>query len=134
APHAPDELWSNCQLLNSQSQPRGVAPVARVTGVSVSSVSSLQSQVSSFISMVGSSPFNQFVGGDTYSHTMLVEAGCAGDTVAECHLPSQNPAGILTRSPFAAKSDWIGSPLPAAGISALAGAIDDREGSTALVG
>jgi FAD/FMN-containing dehydrogenase len=134
APSAPSEVWSNCQLLNSQSTPSGVAPAARVTGVSVGSVASLQQQVSSFIQMVGSSPFNQFVGGDTYSHTMLVEAGCDGDTVAECHLPSQNPAGILTRSPFAAKSDWIASPLPAAGISALVGAIDDREGSTILVG
>ena len=134
APHVSADIWSNCQLLNSQSTPSGIAPVARVTGISVSSVSSLQSEVSSFISMVGSSPFNQFVGGDTYSHTMLVEAGCDGDTVAECHLPSQNPAGILTRSPFAAKSDWIGTPLPSAGVSALVGAIDDREGSAVLVG
>lgn len=134
APSGPDEIWSNCQLLNSQNTPSGAAPAARVTGVSVGSVASLQTQVSSLISMVGSSPFNQFVGGDTYAHTMLVEAGCDGDTVAECHLPSQNPAGILTRSPFAAKSDWIASRLPAAGISALVGAIDDREGSTVLVG
>lgn len=134
APNAPAEIWSNCQLLNSQDTPTGVAPVARVTGVSVGTVASLQQQVATFIQMVGPSPFNQFVGGDTYANTMLIEAGCDGDTVAECHLPSQNPVGILTRSPFAAKSDWLGSLLPAAGVSALVGAIDDREGSAILSG
>jgi hypothetical protein len=74
------------------------------------------------------------VGTDTYANTMLVEAGCDGDTVAECHLPYQNPAGILTRSPFAAKSDWLGSPLPASGVTALLDAIDLRETSSVLTG
>ena len=134
APNAPAEIWSNCQLLNSQNTPNGVAPVARVTGISVGSVSALQQEISTFIGMVGPSPFDRFVGGDTYANTMLIEAGCDGDTVAECHLPSQNPAGILTRSPFAAKSDWLGSPLPSSGVAALVGAIDDREGSSILSG
>jgi hypothetical protein len=134
APNGSDDIWSNCQLLNSQNTPSGIGPVARVTGISVGSVAALQQAVSSLISSVGSSPFNQFVGGDTYQNTMLIEAGCEGDSVAECHLPSQNPAGILTRSPFAAKSDWLGSPLSAAGVTALMDAIDNRETSPVLVG
>jgi len=134
APNNPVEVWSNLQLLNSQNTPSGTGPAARVTGISVGSLSSLQQSVSALISAVGSSPFNQFVGGDTYSHTMLVEGGCDDDTVAECHLPSQNPAGVLTRSPFAAKSDWLGSPLPTAGITALMDAIDNRASSSVLAG
>ena len=134
APSGSNDIWSNCQLLNSQSTPSGVAPVARVTGVSVGSLSALQQAVAALISSVGSSPFNQFVGTDTYQNTMMIEAGCEGDTVAECHLPSQNPAGILTRSPFAAKSDWLGSALSSAGVTALVDAIDNRETSSVLVG
>jgi FAD binding domain/Berberine and berberine like len=130
APSAPNEIWSNCQLLNSQSTPSGTGPAARVTGVSVGLLSTLQQQVSSFISSVGATPFNHFVGSDSYPNAMLVEAGCDGDTVAECHLPSQNPAGMLTRSPFAAKSDFLGSSLETAGLSALIGAVENRESSS----
>ena len=129
APSAPNEIWSNCQLLNSQSTPSGTAPAARVTGVSVGSLSDLEQQVSGFISSVGATPFNHFVGSDSYPNAMLVEAGCDGDTVAECHLPSQDARGILTRSPFAAKSDFLGSPLGSSGLSALIGAIEKRESS-----
>ncbi len=134
APNGSNDIWSNCQLLNSQNTPSGIGPVARVTGVSVGSVAALQQAVSSLISSVAASPFNQFVGGDTYQNSMMIEAGCEGDSVAECHLPSQNPAGILTRSPFAAKSDWLGSPLSSAGVTALLDAIDNRESSPVLVG
>jgi FAD/FMN-containing dehydrogenase len=134
APIGSNDIWSNCQLLNSQNTPSGTGPVARVTGVSVGSLSALQQAVSALVSSVGSDPFNQFVGSNSYQSAMLIEAGCEGDTVAECHLPSQNPAGILTRSPFAAKSDWLGTPLPPAGVTALVDAIDDRETSSVLVG
>jgi hypothetical protein len=134
APSGSNDIWSNCQLLNSQNTPSGISPVARVTGISVGSEQALQQAVSALVSSVGASPFNQFVGTDTYENTMLIEAGCEGDTVAECHLPGQTPAGILTRSPFAAKSDWIGSPLPTAGVTALLDAIDNRETSSVLTG
>jgi FAD/FMN-containing dehydrogenase len=129
APTGPDAIWSNCQLLNSQSTPSGIAPAARVTGVYVGSLSSLNQLVSDLVSAVGASPFDHFTGADTYPNTMMIEAGCEGDSVAQCHLPSQNPAGILTRSPFAAKSDWFSTALPPAGIDALVGAIDDRQTS-----
>ena len=36
-----------------------------------------------------------FVGPETYLTAMLIEAGCEGSTVAQCHLPGQNPAGTL---------------------------------------
>jgi FAD/FMN-containing dehydrogenase len=126
APDGPSALWSNCQLLNSQNTPSGIGPAARVTGVYVGSQSALRQLVTTFISQVGAGPFNHFVGSDTYPNTMMIEGGCENDTVAECHLPSQNPAGILTRSPFAAKSDWFSSALPQAGIDALVGVIEDR--------
>ena len=134
APHAPDELWSNCLLIASQSTPTGPSPVARVTGVYVGSQSALESALQPFLDSVVAQPFHRFVGAAGYADTMLIEAGCEGDTVAECHLPSENPAGILTRAPFNARSDYLSSPLPQAGIAALLAAVEARQASAVLSG
>ena len=134
APHAADELWSNCLLIASQQTPTGYAPVARVTGVYVGDVGALQSDVDALVSAVGASPFDRFVGSVPYSKAMLIEAGCEGDTVAQCHLPSENPAGVLTRAPSDAKSDYLGRPLPSAGIKALLAAVEARQASAVLSG
>ncbi len=135
APHAPDELWSNCLLIASQNTPSGEAPAARVTGVYVGSQSALEAELQPFLRAVTSaSPFTNFVGSAGYLDTMLIEAGCDGDSVAECHLPSQNPAGILTRGPFAAKSDIVTKALPTAGIRAMMAAVEARQSSPVLSG
>jgi hypothetical protein len=119
APAAPDELWSNCLLVADQSTPAGEAPAARVTGVYVGSQAALQTLVDELVSEVGASPFTTFVGSATYLDTMLIEGGCADDSVNECHLPSQNPVGLLDRAPFVAKSNIVDSKLSAAGIATL---------------
>jgi FAD/FMN-containing dehydrogenase len=134
APSAPDELWCNCLLLASQHTPSGYTPSARVTGVYVGSESALESALQPFLDSVGAQPFDHFVGSAGYLDAMLIEAGCDGDTVPECHLPSQNPAGVLTRSPFAAKSDYLASPLPQAGIATLLAAVEARQTSPILSG
>ena len=54
---------------------------------------------------------------------MLIEAGCEGLSVAQCHLPTQDPAGMLDRSAFAVKSSFIDAPLPDAGVSAVVDAV-----------
>jgi hypothetical protein len=132
APPGPDELWSNCLLLASQNTPSGEAPVARVTGVFVGTEAALQSEVDDLVSAVGSAPFTRFVGSAGYLDTMLIEAGCEGDTVAECHLP--NEGGILGRAPFAAKSDFVTKPLPSAGIAGVLAAVEARQASPVLSG
>lgn len=134
APNCPDELWSNCLLLASQETPSGEGVVARVTGVYVGPQSRLQVLVDQFVSEVGKSPFNYFVGAAAYLDTMQIEGGCEGDTVAECHLPSQNPAGRLERAPFAAKSDVIDKKLSEAAIATLLAAVQERQTSPVLVG
>lgn len=133
-PAAPDELWSNCLLLASQSTPSGYGPAARVTGVYVGDESALESVLQPFLDSVGAAPFDRFVGSAGYLDAMLIEAGCEGDTVAECHLPSENPAGILDRAPFAAKSDYLGTALPSAGVAAVLAAVEARQTSSVLSG
>jgi FAD/FMN-containing dehydrogenase len=134
APVAPDELWSNCLLVASQSTPAGEAPAARVTGVYVGTQSGLQSLVDDFVSEVGASPFTDFVGSAGYLDTMMIEAGCENDTVAECHLPSENPAGLLARAPFVAKSNIVNSRLSPAAIATLLAAVEQRQASPVLEG
>jgi FAD/FMN-containing dehydrogenase len=134
APNAPDELWSNCQLLNDQSTPQGVGPAARVTGVYVGDLDSLESLLAPFLASVDKSPFTRFVGAAAYPQAMMIEAGCEGDTVPECHLPSENPAGILTRQPWAAKSDYVDTALPQAGVESLVAAVEQRHISPVLSG
>jgi FAD/FMN-containing dehydrogenase len=134
APAAPDELWSNCLLVASQTTPAGEAPAARVTGVYVGSEAVLQELVDSFVTEVGTSPFTSFVGSAGYLDAMLIEAGCDNYSVAECHLPSQNPAGLLARAPFAAKSNIVESKLSAVAISTLLEAVEQRQASPLLAG
>lgn len=118
---APDELWSNCQLLTAGSS----GLIARCSGVLVGGTGTLRSLVSRLVSHVGSTPSSTFVGGpDPYLHVMLVEAGCDTKSVAECHLPSQNPAGTLQRSAYAAKSAYVAKPPPSAGLNAAAHTVE----------
>jgi FAD/FMN-containing dehydrogenase len=134
APHAPDEVWSNCLLIASQDTPSGEAPVARVTGVYVGSQSALEAELQPLLSAIPAGPFTNFIGSASYLDTMLIEAGCDGKTVEECHLPTENPAGTLTRAPFAAKSDIVTKPLPTTGIKAMMAAVEARQASPVLSG
>ncbi len=104
---AVNELWSNCQLLSAGSGGTKV----RVTGVFCGDSSTLSEQLQPLLRTVGT-PSYQFLGPESFTRAMLIEAGCEGLSVAQCHLPSQNAAGQLSRSAFAAKSVFIDSPLP----------------------
>ena len=84
-----------------------------MTGVYVGSQATCKPWSTSFVGEVGPAPITTSSGLAAYLDTMLIEAGCEGDTVAECHLPSQNPAGLLGRAPFVAKSNIVETKLSA---------------------
>ncbi len=130
APQAPDEIWSNCVFLATTN--KGANPAVHVNGVYVGSVSSLNPLLQQLISGVGIAPTGRYVTGASVLNTMLYEAGCYGKTVNECHLPTQNPQGQLSRDTFGAKSDYFTAPLPRAGINALVNAIASRQASSVL--
>jgi FAD/FMN-containing dehydrogenase len=118
---APDEVWANFQLLSAGSS----GLIARSSGVLVGGTSALTALVNRLVGSVGSAPSSTFVGGpDPYLHVMLVEAGCDSQTVAQCHLATQNPAGTLQRSAYAAKSAYVAKPLPSAGLAAAVAAVE----------
>ncbi len=134
APSGPDELWSNCLLFAGQATPSGYLPVARVTGVYVGSQVALEAELQPLLNAVGTAPFTRFVGAAAYLDTMMIEAGCEGDSVAECHLPSENPAGVLQRAPSAAKSDILMDRAGPAAIAAMMAAVEARQTSPVLAG
>ena len=63
---------------------------------------------------------------------MLYEAGCYKETVGQCHLPSQNPAGKVQRDMASVKSDYFTNILPSAGIMNLVNAVNTRHASSVL--
>jgi len=128
APQAADELWSNCLLLATSN--KGSNPVARVNGVYVGDVALLNSLLQQLTSRINAAPTSRYVSSAGLLDTMMIEAGCYGKTVGQCHLPSQNPQGQLQRVAYGAKSDYFTSVLPRQGIDALVSAIARRQAST----
>lgn len=134
-PAAPDELWSNCQLLATTG---GGVPKLKVTGVYLGTPDALAGQLGPLTRAIGATPTFRFVGPESYQNAMLIEAGCSGDTVPACHLANRGSAGVLARALFAAKSDFLTTPLPAAGVEAVVSAVTGRQqmsepGSGAIV-
>jgi FAD/FMN-containing dehydrogenase len=131
-PQAPDELWSNCLLLGTTSKPSG--PLVRVNGVYVGSAAALNPLLQQLIGHVGSAPASSYVYTDPLLETMMVEAGCYGESVAACHLPSQNPQGQVGRDTSQARADYVEAPLSRQAIDILVNAISNRQSSSVLSG
>ncbi|MGH9122161.1 MAG: BBE domain-containing protein, partial [Acidimicrobiales bacterium] len=122
APFAPDALWSNCLLLTSPGTTG--PPSVKVTGVFGGTTGALSGLLAGLLAAVGTSPTSQTLSSTSYLGAMMIEAGCGGLSVAQCHLPSQNRAGLLTRSSFGAKSSFVNVALPNAGLAAATSAVN----------
>ena len=120
-PSTPNELWSNCQLASNGTASGGTL---KVTGVFAGSTGACASALAPLLSAVGAAPTDHFVGPENYLQAMLIEAGCEGLTVGQCHLPSRNQGGTLSRSAYTAKSTFIDNALPAAGTAAMIAAVE----------
>ena len=125
APHAPDALWSNLHL---SAAPGGPAPTLQVGGTYLGGTAGLAALLDRLYARVGSAPQNPFVQEASFLDAMLVDAGCSGLTVDECHLPWQAPSGRLARVPSDAKSDFFTAALPRAGIRTLLTGVERLRG------
>jgi FAD/FMN-containing dehydrogenase len=121
APHAPDQLWSNVHLA---AVPGGSIPSIQVGGTYLGPVSEAAAQLEKLYAAVGSDPSSPFLESTTWLHAMLVEANCATKTVPECHLPTQNAQGQLSRASEYAKSDFFTKPLSSHGIGTLLAGVE----------
>src|SRR5580658_1664488 len=124
APHAPDALWSNLHLA---AAPGGSVPSIQVGGTYLGGVGEASVELEKLYSAVGSDPSSPFLETTSWLHAMLVEAGCADLNVNECHLPTQNPAGELSRASEYAKSDFFTRPLSSQGIGTLLSGVESLQ-------
>jgi len=115
---APDELWSNCQLLSAGSAGLSI----RSSGVLVGPSQTLQRLLHPLLAAT-KQPTGQFVGSDSYLQTMLVEAGCDGLPLEACQLASPGGSGTLQRALFEAKSAYGSKVMPSAGIEKTVDAV-----------
>jgi hypothetical protein len=127
---APDELWSNCQLLSQGTY----GYLAQVSGVYCGSSAALATLLTSLQSSIGTAPTYRFNGSSDYLRAMEIEAGCSGLSVASCHLPSQNPDGKLSRSAYSAKSSYVNAPMTHAQAAAVVGALENLKSRAPSVG
>jgi FAD/FMN-containing dehydrogenase len=121
APHAPDELFSVCNISSG-----GGAPTIRAAGQLVGSTSRLRSLLSPLVST--GTPLQVSVRDRSYLTAVGFWAGCG--PVEACHL---EPFGKLSRATFAAKSDYVRRPLPAAALRTIVAAIERAPASSTLL-
>ena len=134
APAAPDELWSNALLLAQDAKGAGVEPTVRVGAVFVGSSGELKSHLDDLVARVGQPPIGRTGHTSGFLAAMQYEGGCSGMSVAACRLPSQGPAGRLAREASVARSEYLSTPFPAAGISAVVDAVARRQADPMLAG
>lgn len=121
APRAPDELWTAVHL---SSAPTSSTPTVSVVGTYLGGdTGTLERLLDGLVAAAGVEPDGRSASTRAFLAAMLFDAGCEGETVAQCHLA---PAGEVQRQPYAASSDWITRPLPAAGIDTLLHAVQSR--------
>jgi FAD/FMN-containing dehydrogenase len=122
-PSAPAALWANCQLYSSGVAGNGLV---KVTGVFAGTVPACTAALNPLTSAIGEATTDRFVGPEDYLTATLIEAGCEGESVAQCGSPVQ--------SPFAAKSTYLSGPLPGQSVDGIISALGTLPSSLAGAG
>jgi FAD/FMN-containing dehydrogenase len=121
---APRSLWSSAHILATDG---GGDATISVAAVMVASEAALQQQIGTLVHSIRTPPKVNFVASESYEATMMLESGCAALSVESCHVADEAPGGTLPRDAFVAGSDFFTHPIPAAGITALVTAVEQRQ-------
>jgi FAD/FMN-containing dehydrogenase len=121
---APRELWSACHILAPDNKAAG--PNVSVVAVHVGPSSALSARLDTLLAAIPAAPTTHSLRDDGYESTMMLEAGCADLSVAQCHISDETPGGRLPRSAFLGASDYFRDPIPPAGIAAMVAAVERR--------
>jgi len=130
APHAPDELSSTLFLAATATKSATAAPVITSGGQFFGSASQLQTLIAPLAA--AGHPIRVQVGTLGYLDAVKRWAGCANDTIAECHVAVKSPHGVLPRLTFKGKSQYADAPLPAEGIGRILTALETRQADARL--
>jgi hypothetical protein len=117
---APDEVWSNCQILSQGTY----GFLGQIGGVFCGSPAALASYLAPLKSAIGVAPTYSFNGSNAYITAMEIEAGCSGLSVAACHLSSENPHGVLSRTAYSAKSSYVNTAMTSSRCSTMVAAVE----------
>jgi FAD/FMN-containing dehydrogenase len=120
----PDELWSNCHVLSTG---RPGPPAISVGGAYVGTAAALGAWLTSLRQAVGTAATGVSSATQTYLSAMLSEAGCSGQSVASCHLPTQTPQGTLQREASLGRSDIVQQPWSTAAITTVVAGVARRQ-------
>jgi FAD/FMN-containing dehydrogenase len=114
---ADPRLWSTCKLL---ADPTTGSLQAAVSGTWIGPSAGLAAQLAPLRAGVGAKPGVDQASTLSYAQAMLFEAGCFGQTAAQCVSAALSPP---KRQPFAATSAIVSTALPTAGIAAAVQAV-----------
>ena len=125
---APEALWSTLHL---DVSPDG--PTVAVHTVFAGSDRDLNGSLDDLARRIGDRPEYREAGTRAYRDVMLLEAGCLGRTVAQCHLRDTTPEGQLDRETYAAKSIVVPRPLSPEAVNALVEGMRSAPGGSVLL-
>jgi FAD/FMN-containing dehydrogenase len=92
----------------------------------------LSSHLDDLVARIPQPATSRFVATDSYEATMMLEAGCAAQSVTACHLAAETSGGTLPRGAFVAASDFFDHPIPPAAIAAATRAVAARAADPSL--
>jgi FAD/FMN-containing dehydrogenase len=118
APHATDKVTSVFHI------DAGAGNSVNANGQFLGPASALPGVLGPLLSVPGARLSSAFNSG--YLALQKLLAGCATISFTACHTVGTRPGGTLPRANFAAKSDYVSRPLPAAALSVLINAAERR--------
>jgi len=125
---APDALWSTLHL-----QTGAEGPEVTMHAVLMGATAALASHFDTLVAVTGAPSYRE-AGVRTYRDVMLLEAGCLGRSVAQCHLQGTTPEGQLGRDTFIAKSVVAPTALSSNAVAALVDGIGSVIGRSDIGG
>ncbi|HEV8654766.1 MAG TPA: FAD-binding oxidoreductase [Candidatus Limnocylindria bacterium] len=125
---APDALWSTLHL---EAGSEGAA--VSIHGVHAGTAREISTLLDGLVAAAGAPSYRES-GTRTYRDVMLLEAGCLGRSVAQCHLQGTNGEGQLGRETYLAKSAVATRPLTPDAIRALVDGVGSMVGRSGVGG
>ena len=115
------------QLPHALSKSSPGLPTISVGGAYVGSQAQLAPWLNALRQAVGTAATSVSVGTHSYLDGMLVEAGCAGQSVASCTSPSQTRQGTLQREASLGRSDIVLQPWSSAAVDIVLAGVAQRQ-------
>ncbi|MFI0983443.1 FAD-binding oxidoreductase [Streptomyces sp. NPDC021093] len=133
-PGQPDEIWSSLHLSAGAA---GGNPTLSLAAFSIGTRSGLANALDRLTARTGA-PRSTTLRARGFQDSMLLYAGCADLSDAQCHLPGSTPGrtpeGALNRETYASRSDFFARALTPAGVRTLLAGVENFTRVTAAQG